>query len=116
MGSLDLGKCTISHSWKVQFKPSDSPRDKSLSSYVFRMCLTNLTSNRVPFSKPPSYNATEYLLWSRYVEAGGKILTPEAVVPNFKTDTIGSTAFGLGFDLTGRTDGERFHHSATIQD
>lgn len=67
------------------------------------MCLTNVSSNLVPFSKPPNYNATEYILWSRYAAAGGETLVPEAVVPNFKTDTIGSTRLGLGFDLTGRT-------------
>ena len=78
-------------------------RDKSLAAYVFRMCLTNVTSNMVPFTRPANYNASEYILWSRYVAAGGHILTPDPVVPNWKTDTIGSTALGLGFDLPGRT-------------
>ncbi|KXJ88644.1 FAD dependent oxidoreductase-domain-containing protein [Microdochium bolleyi] len=89
----------------VQSDPMGAPGsgDKALAAYVFRMCLTNVTSNLVPFTKPANYNASEYILWSRYVAAGGKILTPEAVVPNFKTDTIGSTALGLGFDLPGRT-------------
>ncbi|ETS76295.1 hypothetical protein PFICI_11682 [Pestalotiopsis fici W106-1] len=77
--------------------------DKSLAAYVFRMCLTNDTSNMVPWTKPANYNASEYILWSRYVAAGGHILTPDPVVPGFKTDTIGSTTLGLGFDLPGRT-------------
>ncbi|RDL36235.1 uncharacterized protein BP5553_06847 [Venustampulla echinocandica] len=89
----------------VQDEPLGAPGsgDKNLAAYVFRMCLTNVTSNLVPFTKPANYNATEYLLWSRYVAAGGEILTPELVVPNSKTDTIGSTTLGLGFDLPGRT-------------
>ncbi|KEF56328.1 uncharacterized protein A1O9_07909 [Exophiala aquamarina CBS 119918] len=81
----------------------DSYSDKTLSAYVSRMCLTNVMSNLVPFSKPVSYNASEYILWSRYVASGSKILTPDPVIRNLKTDTIGSTTLGLGFDLPGRT-------------
>jgi hypothetical protein len=70
------------------------------------MCFTNVTDNMVPFTKPENYNASEYILWSRYVEAGGQILTPDPVIRGIKTDTIGSTTLGLGFDLPGRTLGE----------
>ncbi|KAF3013741.1 hypothetical protein E8E14_007517 [Neopestalotiopsis sp. 37M] len=72
--------------------------DKSLAAYVFRMCFTNVTDNMVPFTKPENYNASEYILWSRYVEAGGQILTPDPVIRGIKTDTIGRQLYFFAND------------------
>lgn len=57
----------------------------------------------MPFEKPEDYDPSAYIIYPRYVEAGGQVFTPPVVVPNDKTDLIGSTALGLGFDMPGRT-------------
>ncbi|KAH7157979.1 FAD dependent oxidoreductase-domain-containing protein [Dactylonectria estremocensis] len=77
--------------------------DGRIQAYSWRLCLTNRTENQVPFEKPDNYDSSQYIIYNRYIEAGGKIFTPSIVVPNDKTDLIGSTALGLGFDMPGRT-------------
>ncbi|KAH7176431.1 FAD dependent oxidoreductase-domain-containing protein [Dactylonectria macrodidyma] len=77
--------------------------DNRIQAYSWRLCLTNRTENRVPFEKPDNYDPSQYIIYNRYIEAGGEIFTPPIVVPNDKTDLIGSTALGLGFDMPGRT-------------
>ncbi|CAJ0544911.1 Ff.00g084530.m01.CDS01 [Fusarium sp. VM40] len=77
--------------------------DNQIQAYSWRLCLTNRTDNLVPFEKPDDYNASQYIIYSRYKEAGGEIFSPPVVVPNEKTDLIGSTPLGLGFDMPGRT-------------
>lgn len=62
--------------------------DKRLQAYCYRMCLTNLAENRIPFPKPEGYDPREYELLVRVFEAGwrehfGKF----DPIPNHKTDT-----------------------------
>lgn len=44
--------------------------DRSVQAYNFRMTLTRDTANRVPFPKPNGYDASDYELLARYLEAG----------------------------------------------
>ncbi|KAL4914812.1 FAD dependent oxidoreductase-domain-containing protein [Aspergillus aurantiobrunneus] len=77
--------------------------DHNNQAFSWRLCLTNNHSNLVPFHYPDSYDRSQYEIYSRYSAAGGTIFTPSVVLPNNKTDIIGSTSMGLGFDMPGRT-------------
>ncbi|KAM0259078.1 hypothetical protein ACHAPA_010926 [Fusarium lateritium] len=77
--------------------------DNQIQAFSWRLCLTNRTDNLVPFEKPDDYDPSQYIIYNRYIEAGGEIFSPPVVVPNDKTDLIGSTPLGLGFDMPGRT-------------
>jgi hypothetical protein len=62
--------------------------DKKIQAYCFRLCLTQVEKNRVPFPKPAGYDPREYELLARIYEAGW----PETfqkfdAIPNAKTDT-----------------------------
>lgn len=57
-------------------RPGDG--DKSVQAYNFRICVTNVKEDQSPFSPPPGYDAKEFELFARLVEAmpkqaGGKI-------------------------------------------
>ena len=62
--------------------------DKRIQAYCFRMCLTDVPENRVPFVKPVGYDPAQYELLVRIYAAGwtetfGKF----DPIPNHKTDT-----------------------------
>lgn len=78
-------------------------RDRNIQAFSWRLCLTNNVSNLVPFTRPVDYDPSHYEIYQRYVKAGGKVFTPGIVLPNNKTDIIGSATEGLGFDMPGRT-------------
>ncbi len=66
-------------------KPGEG--DKRIQAYNFRMCMTNVPENRIPWPKPEGYNPQRYELLLRYINAGvwdalGSILA----MPNRKTD------------------------------
>lgn len=44
--------------------------DDSVQAYNFRLCLTNVPANRMPFPAPPAYDPARFELMSRYVNAG----------------------------------------------
>lgn len=44
--------------------------DSCVQAYNFRICLTNVPDNRVPFPEPPGYNPERFELMARYLEAG----------------------------------------------
>ena len=62
--------------------------DKRVQAYCYRMCLTNVPENRIPFPKPAGYDAGQYELLLR-VFADGWRETFEKFdpIPNHKTDT-----------------------------
>jgi hypothetical protein len=62
--------------------------DRKIQAYCFRMCLTNVPENRLPFPKPPGYDPKQYALLLR-VFASGWRETFEKLdpIPNRKTDT-----------------------------
>ncbi|KAF4978447.1 hypothetical protein FZEAL_5172 [Fusarium zealandicum] len=59
-----------------------------LQAYNYRLCLTTVASNRVPFNKPRGYQEATYELLFRYIEAGykGPFFTTQ-LMPNLKTDS-----------------------------
>jgi hypothetical protein len=62
--------------------------DKKVQAYCFRMCLTQVDANRVPFPKPANYNPKEYELLTRVFDAGWRETFQKFdMIPNAKTDT-----------------------------
>ncbi|KAM0420442.1 hypothetical protein ACHAPT_011734 [Fusarium lateritium] len=59
-----------------------------LQSYNYRMALTKMPDNKIPFTKPAGYNESAYELLFRYVEGGynGPFFTSQ-LMPNLKTDS-----------------------------
>lgn len=62
--------------------------DKRVQAYCFRMCLTNVAENRIPFAKPENYDPTRYELLARVLDAGWRESFGKFdPIPNHKTDT-----------------------------
>ena len=62
--------------------------DKKVQAYNFRMCLTQVPANRVPFPKPANYDPKEYELLLRIFQAGWRETFDKFdPIPNLKTDT-----------------------------
>ena len=62
--------------------------DKKIQAYCYRMCLTNDPRNRIPFTKPEGYDASQYELLARIYEAGWRETFDKFdPIPNHKTDT-----------------------------
>jgi len=78
--------------------------DKRIQAYCFRMCLTKVKENMVPFPKSESYDPLRYELLARYLDAGKRNLFGKFdPIPNQKTDTNNSGAFstdniGMNYD------------------
>lgn len=60
--------------------------DRRIQAYCFRACLTKDPANRVPFTRPETYNRDWYEIYLRYLDAGGKLYKPSYSIPNNKTD------------------------------
>lgn len=62
--------------------------DKKVQAYCYRMCLTRVPANRVPFPKPDGYDPKEYELLLRVFNAGWReTFDKYDPIPNGKTDT-----------------------------
>ena len=62
--------------------------DPCIQAYNFRVCLTNVPDNRLPFPKPTGYDPARYELLLRYIQAGvWDALFLTLPIPNHKTDT-----------------------------
>lgn len=62
--------------------------DHKLQAYCYRMCLTDLPENRVPFPKPAGYDPAQYELLLRIFAAGWRETFQKFdPIPNRKTDT-----------------------------
>jgi hypothetical protein len=62
--------------------------DHRVQAYCFRMCLTDIDENRIPFTKPKGYNAARYELLLRVFESGWRqMFNKFDPMPNHKTDT-----------------------------
>jgi hypothetical protein len=72
----------------IQDEPLGTPGegDRNIQAFCFRLCLTRDPSNRVPFAKPANFDRSQYEIYFRYLRAGGKLWTPQARLPNGKTD------------------------------
>ncbi|MCK5134208.1 MAG: FAD-dependent oxidoreductase [Bacteroidales bacterium] len=78
--------------------------DHRIQAYCFRMCLTNVPGNRIPFPKPESYDPLRYEILLRYIKTGVfDVLNLSTPIPNGKTDTNNKGAFasdniGMNYD------------------
>ena len=78
--------------------------DNRIQAYNFRMCLTKVTENRMPFPKPDNYDPMQYELLARYLDKGWRaIFAKFDPAPNRKTDTNNHGAFstdniGMNYD------------------
>jgi hypothetical protein len=78
--------------------------DQRVQAYCFRMCLTNVDENRIPFAKPAGYDAAQYELLLRVLEAGWRgMFRKFDPLPNHKTDTNNHGPFstdniGMNYD------------------
>lgn len=62
--------------------------DHRVQAYCFRLCLTDVPANRVPFPKPEGYDPKQYELLLRIFEAGWRETFHKFdPIPNRKTDT-----------------------------
>ncbi|WP_461444476.1 FAD-dependent oxidoreductase [Maribacter sp.] len=96
----------------VNQKPGvEGEGDTKIQAYCFRMCLTDVPENRIPFKKPKEYRERDYELLFRNYEARtgdiqdmysyGSSLLPwiNSAMPNRKTDT--NNKFGFSTDFIG---------------
>ena len=76
--------------------------DSRVQAYCFRMCLTNVPENRIPFPKPPGYDAGHYELLLRIFATGwDEFFRKFDPIPNGKTDTNNHGPFSfdnIGFN------------------
>jgi hypothetical protein len=78
--------------------------DHRVQAYNFRMCLTRVEENRVPFPKPPGYDPAQYEVLLRDLLAGSRHITGKFdMLPNLKTDTNNHGSFstdniGMNYD------------------
>ena len=89
-------------------KERDGDGDRRVQAYCFRMCLTDVPENRIPFAKPANYDARDYELLLRNFEQQGKgeknrqwgvggFPWINSKMPNCKTDTNNRTGFSTDF-------------------
>ena len=82
----------------------DGAGDHRLQAYNYRMCLTRVAGNRVPFPKPANYDPLQYELLARELDAGWRgVWVKFDPAPNGKTDTNNHGPFstdniGMNYD------------------
>jgi len=78
--------------------------DKKVQAYCFRMCLTDVPENRIPFPKPEGYDPKQYELMLRIFAAGWRETFDKFdPIPNKKTDTnnhgpMSTDNIGMNYD------------------
>ncbi len=78
--------------------------DHRIQAYNFRICLTKEQENRVPFPKPPRYEADRYRLLLRYIQSGvWDAMNLHTMLPNGKSDlnnygAISTDNLGMNYD------------------
>jgi hypothetical protein len=74
----------------------DGSGDEKVQAYCFRLCLTDVAENRIPFPKPEGYDPEQYELLLRVYDAGWDLedqFWKFDPIPNRKTDTNNSGPF-----------------------
>lgn len=78
--------------------PPDGEGDKRLQAFCFRMCMSDVPENRVPFDKPADHDEAKCELLFRNFEAGDfRIPMKPDRMPNGKTDTNNNCAVSTDF-------------------
>jgi hypothetical protein len=78
--------------------------DHRIQAYNFRICLTKDEENRIPFPKPPQYDAERYRLLLRYIQEGvWDAMKLHKMLPNGKSDlnnygAISTDYIGMNYD------------------
>jgi hypothetical protein len=71
--------------------------DKKVQAYNFRLCMTQVKDNQVPFPKPPNYDPKRYELLARYLGKKPDLKVAQLMnpvrMPNGKTDTNNNGPF-----------------------
>ena len=85
----------------------DGDGDRRVQAYCFRMCLTDVPENRIPFAKPSNYDERDYELLFRHFAAKPanafdgdctwKLPWINSKMPNRKTDTNNRDGFSTDF-------------------
>jgi hypothetical protein len=76
----------------------DGEGDQRVQAYNFRLALTDVPENRVPFPRPDGYDPQRYELLRRYIDKGfDGMLQLVHLMPNRKTDTNNDGAFSSDF-------------------
>ena len=75
--------------------------DHRLQAYCYRMCLTDVATNRIMVAQPAGYNEADYEILFRAIEAGQSgLFWKTTAMPNGKTDS--NNASGISCDFIGR--------------
>lgn len=78
--------------------PVTGEGDHRVQAYNFRMCLTQVAGNRIPFPKPAGYDRAWYVLLERYIAAGWtQVFGKFDPINNGKTDTNNNGAISTDF-------------------
>jgi len=78
--------------------PAEGEGDHRVQAYCFRVCMSNVPQNRVPFSKPADFDESRYELLLRNFEAGDLRLPLKLdMMPNGKTDTNNDCAVSTDY-------------------
>jgi hypothetical protein len=73
---------------------ADGSGDKRVQTYNFRLCLTDVKANQIPFTKPAGYDPLRYELLLRNFEAGETRAPWNPIfMPNRKTDVNNNYGF-----------------------
>lgn len=81
----------------------DGEGDHRVQSYCYRLCLTDVRENQVPFDPPPGYDEADFELLFRMFEAGEeRIPWLPGRMPNRKTDT--NNRWAVSLNLVGGAD------------
>ncbi len=67
--------------------------DHRVQAYNFRLCMTKVAENKIPWPKPEGYDPLRYELGLRYALAGNRVWHSPDMMPNKKTDTNNSGGF-----------------------
>jgi len=72
--------------------------DKRIQAYCFRLCLTDLPANRIPFTRPADYDPAQYALLLRVFETGwNEVFNKFDPIPNHKTDVNNHGPFSMDY-------------------
>ncbi len=76
----------------------DGEGDRRIQAYNFRLCLTTVPENKVPFTKPANYDPFQYELLARYLKKGWRgVFKKFDPAPNLKTDVNNHGAFSSDY-------------------